>query len=106
MPGHAGKDGLNNFKKHQALQESHSPNFNKSIHSLLPIREEAESVLVFTNITAEERRQYAAVVEKCEEFFQVRKNIIFEKARFNRNQQAGETAEQYNMALYTPCRKL
>ena len=38
--------------------------------------EEAESNLVFTNITAEERRQYAAVVEKCEEFFQVRKNII------------------------------
>ena len=79
MPGHAGKDGLNNFKKHQALQESHSPNFNKSIHSLLPIREEAESVLVFTNITAEERRQYAAVVEKCEEFFQVYARTSFLK---------------------------
>ena len=30
MPGHAGKDSLNNFEKHQALQESHSR--NKSIH--------------------------------------------------------------------------
>ncbi len=64
--------------------------------------EEAESVLVSTNITVEERGQYATVVRKFDEFFQLRKNVIFERARFNRrNQQAGETAEQYIMALYT-----
>ena len=34
-------------------------------------------------------------------FFKVRRNIIFERALFNRRQQAeGETAEQYIVALY------
>ena len=38
---------------------------------------------------------------KFDSFFQVRKNVIYERAGFNRrNQQSGETAEQYIMALY------
>ena len=39
---------------------------------------------------------------KFDAFFQVRRNMIFERARFNRrNQLPGETSEQYIMALYT-----
>ena len=35
-------------------------------------------------------------------FFATRKNVIFERARFNlRAQQPGESAEQYIIALYT-----
>ena len=38
---------------------------------------------------------------KFDEFFNVRKNVIFERARFNRrNQREGETAEDYIVALY------
>ena len=41
------------------------------------------------------------MVEKLDDFFKVRKNVIYERARFNRrNQRQGETAEQYIMALY------
>lgn len=44
---------------------------------------------------------YDAVLAKFDAFFNVRKYIIFERARFNRrNQQARETAEQYIMDLY------
>ena len=65
------------------------------------IGEEAEAVLTSTNITAEERGQYDTVVAKFDSFFGVRRNIIFERARFNRrHQQEGETAEQYIMELY------
>ena len=40
-------------------------------------------------------------MEKFEGFFKVRKNIIFERARFNRrNQLEGETAEKYITELY------
>ena len=54
-----------------------------------------------TNITAEERKIYATVVSKFDEFFKVRRNVIFERARFNRrNQQEGETSEQHIMELY------
>ena len=44
---------------------------------------------------------YDTVLAKLDGFFQVRRNIIFERARFNqRNQQEGEGAEHYIMALY------
>ena len=63
--------------------------------------EEAEAVLASTNATADERKEYKKVIEKFDSFFQVRKNVIYERARFNRrNQQSGETAEEYIMALY------
>ena len=49
-----------------------------------------------TNITEEERKQYSKVLEKFDSHFQVRRNLIFERARFNkRDQMAGESAEQY-----------
>ena len=44
---------------------------------------------------------YQQVMDKFEMFFSVRKNIIFERARFNRHSQAsGETAEQCIISLY------
>ena len=75
----------------------------KQISTLLYcLGEEAESVLTSTNATAEERGVYSTVMGKFDAFFQVRRNVIFERARFNRrNQLLGETAEQYIMALYT-----
>ena len=63
--------------------------------------EEAEAVLSSTNATTEDRKDYPRVLEKFDAFFQVRKNVIYKRARFDcRNQQDGETAEQYIMALY------
>ena len=69
--------------------------------------EESEEVLA--SVIAEEEDQgveqqqqtYDSVIEKFEKFFRVRKNVIFERARFNRRNQApGESAEEYIMALY------
>ena len=52
-------------------------------------------------ITAAERENYDTVVAKFDAFFQVRRNVIFERARFNkRDQLQGETVEQYIMELY------
>ena len=66
------------------------------------VGEEAEAVLASTGITADERKEYDTVVKKFDDFFKVRRNVIFERARFNRrNQQEGETAEKYIMELYT-----
>ena len=62
---------------------------------------EAEDVLRSTNISEDDRKSYRAVYSKFDSFFQVRKNVIFERARFNRrNQLAGETVEQYIAVLY------
>ena len=74
----------------------------KQISTLLYcLGEQAEAVLSSTNATEEELKDYDAVVKKFDEFFKVRKNTIFERARFNRrNQHEGGSAEHYIMALY------
>ena len=52
--------------------------------------------------TGEERKKYQEVLGKFDGFFKVRKNVIFERARFNRrNQLADALAEQYITALYS-----
>ena len=64
--------------------------------------ENAEDTLASTGISGEDRKRLAAVIAKFDAFFQVRKNVIFERARFNqRNQEAGESAEQFITSLYS-----
>ena len=66
------------------------------------IGEEAEAVLESTSITEDERKKYDDVLGKFEGYFKVRRNVIFERARFNRRcQQDGESAEKYITELYT-----
>ena len=63
--------------------------------------EEGEDLLRSTNITEDERKVYSTVLEKLNGFFHVRKNIIFERAKFNRRcQLVGETADQFIASLY------
>ena len=46
-------------------------------------------------------KEYSSVRQKLNGFFQVRKNVIFERAKFNRRSQlAGETADQFIASLY------
>ena len=61
--------------------------------------EESDDVLA-SNITEESKKKYATFLEKVDVFFQVRKNVIFERARFNRCNHHGELIEQYITALY------
>jgi len=47
-------------------------------------------VLTTTRISDDNRKKYSKIIEKLDEYFKVRHNIIFERARFNqRNQQQG-----------------
>ena len=87
------------FREASGLSEATT---TKQISTLLYcLGEEAEAVLTSTNATKDDRADYDRALGKFDSFFQVRKNVIYERARFNRlNQQCGETAEQYIMALY------
>ena len=75
----------------------------KQVNTLLYcIGEEAEAVLTSTNATEEDREVHDTVVAKFDAFFRVRRNVIFERARFyRRSQLVGESAEQFIMELYT-----
>jgi len=62
--------------------------------------EETDDVL--TNITEESREKVDEVIQKFDEFFKVRKNVVFKRARFNqRSQGEMETAEQFITSLYS-----
>ena len=57
---------------------------------------DAEEILDTTRITAENKKKYNKVVEAFDGYFMVRKNIIFERARFNKRcQLPNESAEQF-----------
>ena len=56
----------------------------KQVNTLLYcLGEEAESILTSTNISEDGQKDYAAVLARFDGFFQVRRNVIFERARFN-----------------------
>ena len=90
------------FEQYRIASGLSKEDAEKQVSTLLYcLGEESEAVLSSTNVTNDERKVYATVVEKLDDFFKVRKNVIYERARFNRrNQRQGETAEQYIMALY------
>ena len=64
--------------------------------------ETAEETLRSTDITDEEQKDYTKVLDKFDSFFEVRKNVIFELARFNRCcQKEDESVEQFITSLYS-----
>lgn len=63
--------------------------------------EDADDVLTSTNISDESRKKYTDVLAKFDAHFQVRKNVIFERAWFNcRVQEHEESVEQFITSLY------
>ena len=69
--------------------------------------QDADDVLRSTNIAEDKRKDYQEVLAKFDAFFGVRKNVIFQRACFNRRtQQADESVEQYIAAALPPDRDL
>ena len=63
--------------------------------------EEAGDVLTTTKIEEADRKKYDKVIDKFDGFFKVRRNTVFERAKFNRrNQRDDESVEQYITALF------
>lgn len=63
---------------------------------------EADDVLKSFGLTADQQKEYATVTGKYETYFNVRRNTIFERARFNlRKQEEGESVDQFITSLYT-----
>ena len=58
--------------------------------------EDAEEVLDTTRISDEDRKKYQKVIDAFDKHFKVKKNIIYERARFNqRSQLPGESADRF-----------
>ena len=92
----------NRFQQFRDASGLSSESESKQVSTFLYcLGEEAESVLASTGVTPDDQKEYDTVLEKVDGFFQVHKNVIYERPLFNRrSQQSGESAEQYIMALY------
>ena len=66
------------------------------------MRDEADDILRGQALSDAQRQQYGAVKDSFEAYFVPKKNVIYERARFNqRVQQANETVDSFITALYT-----
>ena len=100
MNGRVGADDSNSSESCQASAMI-QPRNRQAHCSIVWVRKQSP-FLASTNATENDRKNYDAVMVKFDAFFQVRRNVLFERARFNRrNQLPGETAEEYIMALYS-----
>uniref|UniRef100_A0A1X7T6M4 Retrotransposon gag domain-containing protein n=1 Tax=Amphimedon queenslandica TaxID=400682 RepID=A0A1X7T6M4_AMPQE len=74
----------------------------KQVNTLLYcMGDESDAILDSMKVTEVERGDYTVVLRKFDDFFKVRRNVIFERARFNRrSQQEGESTEEFIMELY------
>ena len=64
--------------------------------------DEAEDVLTVLNLSEEETADYETLRDKLDAHFVVRRNVIFERVKFNqRQQEVGETADCFITALHS-----
>ena len=65
------------------------------------MRDQANDILHSFNLSDEDAKKYKVVKEKFDAHFIKRRNVIFERAKFNmRKQEDGETADSFITALY------
>lgn len=68
--------------------------------------DQVDDVLISFELTQEQEKSFEEVKEKFENYFIVKRNVIFERAKFNsRKQQAGESVDKFitdlcNLARY------
>ncbi|XP_036001498.1 uncharacterized protein K02A2.6-like [Fundulus heteroclitus] len=63
--------------------------------------EEAEDILVSLHLSPEQASEYETVKQRFEAHFVARRNVIFERAKFNqRQQEVGESADSFITALH------
>ena len=64
--------------------------------------DEAEDILRSFSMTEEEQSKFNKVQEKFEDHFVKRRNVIYERAKFNkRKQEQGEPVDKFITALYS-----
>ena len=85
----------------QASNLTTTPEENQVNTLVYCMGDEAEDVLRGLTLTADDRKKYKPVKEGFDAFFVPKKNVIYERAKFNqRVQLPGETVDSFITALY------
>jgi len=81
------------------VKEEEESQINTLIYTM---GDQADDILNSFKLSATQLKQYHIVKTKFDEHFVVRRNVIFEQAKFNqRRQEEGETVDTFITALHT-----
>ena len=96
---------MRRFEQYHVASGLSTEDEEKQVNTLLfCLGEEAGDVFAVSG-AINKTKKYTEAVDTFEKFFGVRKNLIFERARFNsRDQMEGESAEQYLLVLHALAR--
>lgn len=93
---------LRRFERFRKTSGLHSQSQEDQVNALIyTMGDEAEDILARVGLTEAEQSTYAAVIDQFEKHFVARRNVIYERARFNkRRQQVGENIETFVTDLH------
>jgi len=91
---------LERFRVASGLSKKDEPSqINTLIYSM---GDRADDILHTFTLTEEEEKKYSVIVDKFEAHFVKKRNVIFERAKFNqRSQQPGESVEAFITSLHS-----
>ena len=93
--GLSGEGGMNSIASHRVLHQV-KVRHGRSVHSYI-VWVKKPRTCCRLRISPPQTEQSSSVVGKFDEYFKVRKNVIFERARFNR---CNQLPEEYITVLY------
>ena len=102
--GQNGADVSKGFDKLLGWKQDEIKQINTLIYAM---GDEADDILKSFQLTATQKKKYDVIKERFENYFVVKRNVIFERVKFNRRIQAeGETVDTFVTALYFLCQIL
>ena len=93
---------LKRFERFRQASELCKKSEESQVNTLLySMGEKADDILQSFNLEEEELKKYETAIDKFQKHFICRRNVIFERAKFNsRKQEEGETVDSFITALY------
>ncbi|KAK0136800.1 hypothetical protein N1851_027011 [Merluccius polli] len=93
---------IRRFERFRLASNLNSSSEDNQVNTLIYcMGDEADDILRGLTLSADQRRTYQGVRDGLQGFFVVKKNVIYERAKFNmRNQREGESVDSFVTALY------
>ena len=94
---------IRRFERFQQASDLTSKTEESQVNTLIyTMGNEAEDILSSFSLNKEDKKKYDTVKEKFENVFVKKRNVIYERARFNqRKQQEGENVDSFVTSLHT-----
>ena len=93
---------IRRFGRYRMACDLHKKSEEIQVNTLLYAMGDAAADVMITLVFGDEgdRLKYDKVKEKFDQYFLVRRNVIYERAKFNQRTQADETAEEFITSLH------